>query len=164
MPSQKRNGTGEPAERSSYCTLQNKLTKTTIKEHPSNDKTAIKTEQNSSLTFKTHVKKNLKVDLIKSLGLDLVQPHENPKLTDVCCFCVASLCLTFLHSSVSAGGQREVEETQFLLSTRPVLRVRALQRLSKAQLPLVSFTIHEMFSANIAVTQSEGKILWLSHS
>lgn len=36
----------------------------------------------------------------------------------------------------------------------------------KTQLPLVSFTIqcHSMFSSNIAVTQSEGKILWLSHS
>lgn len=31
-----------------------------------------KREQNRSLTFKTHVNKNLKVDLIKSLGLDLV--------------------------------------------------------------------------------------------
>lgn len=31
-----------------------------------------KPEQNCSLTFKTHVNKNLKVDLIKSLGLDLV--------------------------------------------------------------------------------------------
>lgn len=31
-----------------------------------------KQEQNRSPTFKTHVNKNLKVDLIKSLGLDLV--------------------------------------------------------------------------------------------